>query len=334
MQSADFEEDLYKTWFRRPTMFVACAWFLLAVAGRMILRLGLSELALLLRQLGLWDIRAQAGAAAEILYQAGMLAFPAAWYAARHPGVEQAMRLKAPHPLAAAHAMVLAAAGVTLAVCLSAWWRLLIEKAGGALPASSSAPQTPAALAQALLLNALLPGVCEELMFRGGIMGAWERRGADGALVASGLMFAALHGSVEGLPVQLVMGFALGYIVLRSGSLWTGVIFHTAFNAGALVLGYLLRGRAFVNIYAVLSSGTALGLFVADTIASAALFVLLLLWLKRVCVRLGLGGSRLSQPDPAPLEPMDLLVLSAGILTAAICCMGDILEVCGILQGG
>ena len=33
MQSADFEEDLYKNWFRRPTLFAACAWFLLAVAG-------------------------------------------------------------------------------------------------------------------------------------------------------------------------------------------------------------------------------------------------------------------------------------------------------------
>ena len=33
MQSADFDEDLYKNWFRRPTLFVACAWFLLAVAG-------------------------------------------------------------------------------------------------------------------------------------------------------------------------------------------------------------------------------------------------------------------------------------------------------------
>ena len=32
MQSADFEEDLYKNWFRRPTLFAACAWFLLAMA--------------------------------------------------------------------------------------------------------------------------------------------------------------------------------------------------------------------------------------------------------------------------------------------------------------
>ena len=52
MQSADFEEDLYKKWFRRPTLFMACAWFLLAVAGRIVIRVGLSELALLMKRLG------------------------------------------------------------------------------------------------------------------------------------------------------------------------------------------------------------------------------------------------------------------------------------------
>ncbi|MBO4885990.1 MAG: CPBP family intramembrane metalloprotease [Clostridia bacterium] len=331
MQSADFEEDLYKNWFRRPTLFVACAWFLLATAGLAVLRLGLSELALLLRQARLRDIRGWTGPAADTLYQLGVLAFPAAWYAARHPGVEQAMRLRAPHPLVAAHAVVLGAAGVALSMCLSAWWTLLIESAGGAPQGGTAAPSTPAGLAQALLVSALLPAVCEELMFRGGIMGAWERRGSNRALAVSSLMFAALHGSVEGLPVQLVMGFALGYVSLRSGSLWACAIVHASFNAGALVLSYLLNGRAIVNIYAIMASGEALGLFVADTVASTALFALMLVWLKRVCERLKLGGPQLSQPDGAPLGPPELVVLTAGILTAAIRYMEDILAICGVL---
>ena len=331
MQSADFEEDLYKNWFRRPTLFVACAWFLMATAGLVVLRLALGEIALLLKQIGPWDIRGHVSAAASILYQLGALAFPVAWYASRHPGVSQSMRLRAPHPLVAGHAVVLGAAGVALATCLSAWWTLLIQSAGGTLQASSSFPATPAALVQALILNALLPAVCEELMFRGGILGAWERRGADSAIVVSSLMFAALHGSVEGLPVQLVMGFALGYVVMRSGSLWAGVIAHASFNAGVLVAGYLLNGREIVNIYAITSSGAALGLFIADTVASAALFGLLLIWMRYICTRLHLGGPQLSQPDPTPLEPLELIVLIAAILTAAICYMEDILAICGVL---
>ena len=46
MQSADFEDDLYKNWFRRPTLFAACGWFLLAVAGRIIVKMALGEFAL------------------------------------------------------------------------------------------------------------------------------------------------------------------------------------------------------------------------------------------------------------------------------------------------
>ncbi len=331
MQSADFEEDLYKKWFRRPTLFMACAWFLLAVAGRIVIRVGLSELALLMKRLGLTDVRGYVTAATDALYQMGVLALPVVWYAARHPGVDQSMRLGRPHPLTAVYALALAVGALPLATCLSGWWTLLLQSLGAALPEPAAAPSTPAGLAHALLLSALLPGLCEELMFRGGIFGAWERRGAENALVVSALMFAALHGSVQGLPTQLVMGFALGYIVLRSGSVWVGAIVHCAFNAAVLVLGYLLGGRAEMNIYAFISMPTGLSLFIADTVASAALFGLLLIGLKRLCEWRGQGGVHLSQPDPASLESLELVVLMAGIVTAAICYLEDVLSICGVL---
>ena len=154
------------------------------------------------------------------------------------------MRVRAPHPVVAGYAAGLAVAAVPLCSCLTGWWTLLIRSAGGSVQDTTAVPLGAAALCIALLLKALLPGVCEELMFRGGIMGAWERRGTEHALVISTLAFAALHGSVQGLPVQLTMGFALGYAVCKSGSLWVGVIIHTVANAGMLLSGYLLhRGR-------------------------------------------------------------------------------------------
>jgi len=331
MQSADFDEDLYKKWFRRPTLFVACAWFLLALAGRIVIRLALGELALLLRQAGLADVRGHVAAAGDIIYQMGVLAFPVLWYAARHAGVEQAMRLHPPHPLLAGHAILLAAAAVPLSGCLSGWWMLMIRQAGGTLSSAAAAPDSPAALTRALLLSALLPACCEEIMFRGGIMGAWGRRGSERALVASALMFTALHGSVQGLPAQLVMGFVLGYAVLRTGSLWTGVIIHGVFNAGVLALQYLLGGHAEANIYAIASSRDTLRLFAADTVATAALFCLLLVWLKKLCDRLQPEALSPAPADLSPFEPLELVVLFAGVITAAVVYMEDILSICGVL---
>ena len=79
--------------------------------------------------------------------------------------------------------------------------------------------------------------------------------------------------------VAVVMGFALGYAVIRSGSLWTGVIFHAAFNAGVLMLSWFAGRNIEMNIYALTASPQALSLFIADTVATGALFGLMLLWL-------------------------------------------------------
>ena len=329
MQSADFEEDLYKNWFRRPTLFAACAWFLLAVAGRIILRLALGECALELRLRFGVDIRAQAAAAGDFLFQMGLLALPVARYALNHPGVEQSMRVRAPHPVIMGYAAGLAVAAVPLCGCLTGWWTLLIRLAGGVVANASTVPATAAGLCAMLLLQAILPGLCEETLFRGGVMGAWERRGAERALVVSSLAFAAMHGSVQGLPVQLLLGFSLGWIVMRSGSLWTGVIFHMVYNSSTLILSYLLGSDVSVNIYSL--SSPAMTLFIADTVASGALFGLMLIGLRALCGRLVPPAEGPRQLDLTPLEPMELVVLAAGVVTVMIQYLEDILRICGVL---
>ncbi|MBR3503216.1 MAG: CPBP family intramembrane metalloprotease [Clostridia bacterium] len=329
MQSADFEEDLYKNWFRRPTLFAACAWFLQAVAGRIIIRLAMREFSLgLMLRFGV-DIRVQAAAAADFLFQAGLLALPVANYARNHPGVEQSMRVRAPHPVVAGYAVGLAVAAVPLCGCVSGWWTLLIRSVGGAVESASAAPATAAGLCGMLLLQAVLPGLCEETLFRGGLMGAWERRGAERALVISSLAFAGLHGSVQGLPVHLLLGFSLGWIVMKSGSLWIGVIFHIVYNSAAIITSYLFGSEIGMNIYTLSQPATTL--LIADTVASGALFGLLLIGLKALCGRLVPRAEGPKRPDLTPMEPMDLVVLAAGVVTVMIGYLEDILKICGVL---
>jgi membrane protease YdiL (CAAX protease family) len=105
---------------------------------------------------------------------------------------------------------------------------------------------------------AVLAGVCapffEELVFRGflfnvcrtsfrqGRLGKFFRneRFADyGAMLVSGVAFAAAHMSPTGFPALLVMGVVLAALYRRSGSLVCPILLHALNNITAVVLMYL-----------------------------------------------------------------------------------------------
>ncbi|MBI2375994.1 MAG: CPBP family intramembrane metalloprotease [Deltaproteobacteria bacterium] len=93
-----------------------------------------------------------------------------------------------------------------------------------------------ASLGLVLLATALVPALMEELAFRGMLLGLFSRRMSElGALVMQACLFAALHGSVFRLAPTAVLGMLLGYLRLRTGSIWPGVVVHGMTNA-ALVL--------------------------------------------------------------------------------------------------
>lgn len=115
----------------------------------------------------------------------------------------------------------------------------------------------------ALLNLCILPALLEECVFRGVLMQSLRRFGDGFALMTSAVVFSILHLNLLQAPVALLMGLVMGYFVLRTGSLWTGIIIHFFNNLLALlqqlvmdrisssvgeltnllvVLGYLLLG--------------------------------------------------------------------------------------------
>lgn len=123
----------------------------------------------------------------------------------------------------------------------------------GVTPPSPLPPTgTSAGLALHLLAGAVLAPVYEEALFRGFALTAWRRTvGARVAIVRSSLLFVAAHvlfvggdsfaeavslavvGGVVRVPVALV----LGWLYVRTGSLWAPIGLHAAFNAILIVLG-------------------------------------------------------------------------------------------------
>lgn len=93
-------------------------------------------------------------------------------------------------------------------------------------------------LALEVLVLALVPAVCEELLVRGAVArGLAGRFGPAAAVLGSSAYFAFLHLSLARALPTAVLGAFLAIIVLRSGSLVPAVLIHALNNAAALLLG-------------------------------------------------------------------------------------------------
>ncbi len=88
-----------------------------------------------------------------------------------------------------------------------------------------------------IVLLALVPGLCEEVFFRGALLACLRSWGAVPACLASGLLFALFHGSPLRLLPVAVLGVALAAVVWLTGNLWMAVAGHVLHNL--LVLGAL-----------------------------------------------------------------------------------------------
>ncbi|MGI9177273.1 MAG: CPBP family glutamic-type intramembrane protease, partial [Pirellulales bacterium] len=92
-----------------------------------------------------------------------------------------------------------------------------------------------------VLLLAVMPAVCEELLFRGWVLSALagerpSRQRAVAAVVVQAAAFAAFHLLPERMPQTFAMGLVLGWMTLATRSLLPAVIAHAAHNATPVIL--------------------------------------------------------------------------------------------------
>lgn len=148
-------------------------------------------------------------------------------------------------------------------------------------------------LAWLLLLLAVTPAVCEEVVFRGVLLGG--TRGLDPwrIIVLNGVIFGAFHLSFETvirfLPTA-ALGMVIAWSVWRTGSIWVGMLMHFL-NNGSIV---------------VLASAPALQEMFSDPDAPPPL------WLVPVGLVIFAAGVRLlrgstSPPEPRPAPPSTAL---------------------------
>jgi membrane protease YdiL (CAAX protease family) len=110
-------------------------------------------------------------------------------------------------------------------------WALAVERTFGPL-------NLPDPIASVGVLGLILGApVAEEILCRGyGLARIRELAGDRRALLYTALVFALLHGSWVKLPGTFTLGLFLGWLVLRTGSLWPAFVGHFLNNGIALIL--------------------------------------------------------------------------------------------------
>lgn len=90
-----------------------------------------------------------------------------------------------------------------------------------------------------IVLVALLPAICEELVFRGTVMNGLKKYGVASMIVLSGLMFSIMHLSIEQSIYQFVLGMVLASVSMITGSVVASMVLHFFNNALVLALNFI-----------------------------------------------------------------------------------------------
>ncbi len=88
-----------------------------------------------------------------------------------------------------------------------------------------------------ILVIAVAPGICEEILFRGFIQAAFiQRFGALWGILFTGLLFGFFHLDIYRLLPTAVLGWVFGWLVYQSGTILVSIFAHILHNATAVFI--------------------------------------------------------------------------------------------------
>lgn len=258
----------------------------------------------------------------NLLYYLLFAALPVFLLAKRTPGLYTAYR---PNPISLFNTIcvvVIALLGMFFANDLAVLWAIPLQKLGfDVLSSSLPAATNTFELMLSVLYVAVLPGVCEEFLFRGAILSAFEDEGTKRAMWFSSLLFMLVHGTIAGAPTQFILGLILSYLVVWTDSIYAGLIYHTTHNAAAVILQFAqdrtaaaAETPAQATILEMIGGMEGVGMLAMEVLFSGAM---ILLTLKMFRLRGRLSGIAAETGEKKPLRPAELAILMLGLM---LCC--------------
>ncbi len=95
----------------------------------------------------------------------------------------------------------------------------------------------------------LVPAVCEEILYRGYVMRAFEKSwGIWPAIIVSGVLFGMYHVQLTNLLPLAAIGILLGFVTWTSGSLYPAMVAHLINNGGSVLVATYYPESAFAEL--------------------------------------------------------------------------------------
>ncbi len=122
---------------------------------------------------------------------------------------------------------------------------------------------------------AIVPALCEELLFRGVILSNLLPFGRTVAILGSGLLFGLMHENPLQIFYTSLMGVILGYVYIKTRSYWACVIIHFLNNSVSVVQSALV-GRS------DMLDGVAMGVELVILVLGACALAILLVRMRNM----------------------------------------------------
>lgn len=148
---------------------------------------------------------------------------------------------------------------------------------------------------------AIVPGICEEIMFRGTILRAYEKLGIKKAIIISAVLFGLFHFTLINFIGPAVLGIVFGIMVYRTNSIYSSMIAHTLNNSIALTINhFIMKNIQAINDISVQESD--LNPSVVETIMGfliIGVFILILIRIVKVLL------NKLTSPSIGHLDQVE-----------------------------
>jgi len=141
------------------------------------------------------------------------------------------------------------------------YWQLFIEKLGSKPTNIGYDLNNTKNYLISLISLAIIPAVCEELLFRGVIVNALKCKGNIFAIILSSIMFSIFHFSPSQLIYPVCFGLILSIVYLRTNNIIFPILLHFINNAFSLSIQYFSNSSgvfthsASTLIYAIITFG-------------------------------------------------------------------------------
>ncbi|MGI6778304.1 MAG: CPBP family intramembrane glutamic endopeptidase [Acetivibrionales bacterium] len=155
--------------------------------------------------------------------------------------IKSVFRLNSPGIIPSILIIIMSPFAYMVAAMLNTFVIYLLQFIGNIPSQSIPVPHSPRELAVGIFVIAVSPAICEELLHRGIMLSAYEKRGTMKALVYTSIFFGIFHFDITNLLGPIFLGLLIGYYVFKTNSIFAGMIAHFMNNAIAECIQYFFR---------------------------------------------------------------------------------------------